>query len=131
MLRTASALYPVTDWAHYNDGYTARLLNGAPYDDEEAYRRSSPIYYADGYERGLQIQHGLVDNNVQTQDSFRLVQMLMEKKKPFDFMIYPVEPHGWRQESSRRDSYWRMTRWLNQELLGQAAVTGEAIVRRQ
>ena len=30
---------PVTDWAHYNHGYTTRILN-APYDDTEAYARS-------------------------------------------------------------------------------------------
>ncbi len=70
------------------------------------------------YERGLQIQHGLVDGNVQIQDSFRLAQLMMEKDKDFDLVVYPVEPHGWREESSRRDSYRRMTRWFEQELLG-------------
>lgn len=122
--RAGVALYPVTDWAHYNHGYTSRILNGAPYEDPEAYRRSSPVYYVDGYRRGLQIQHGLVDGNVQTQDSFRLMQMLMEHEKPFDAMIYPTQDHGWDETPSRRDSYWRMTRWFDQELLGKAAVTG-------
>ncbi|HSR41651.1 MAG TPA: prolyl oligopeptidase family serine peptidase, partial [Longimicrobiales bacterium] len=125
--RAGVALYPVTDWAHYNQGYTSRILNGAPYEDEEAYRRSSPVYYVESYQRGLQIQHGLVDGNVQTQDTFRLVQMLMEREKPFDVMIYPMQDHGWDEEPSRRDSYWRMTRWFDQELLGRAAVTGDAL----
>ncbi|MDH5406904.1 MAG: prolyl oligopeptidase family serine peptidase, partial [Candidatus Aminicenantes bacterium] len=35
------AYVPVTDWAHYNHGYTSRILN-LPYEDEEAYKRSSP-----------------------------------------------------------------------------------------
>jgi dipeptidyl aminopeptidase/acylaminoacyl peptidase len=116
--RAGVARYPVTDWAHYNHGYTSRILNGSPTEDEETYRVSSPVYYADNYQRGLQIQHGLVDNNVQIQDSFRLAQLMMEKDKDFDLVVYPVEPHGWRQESSRRDSYRRMTRWFEQELLG-------------
>ncbi|MCG8605785.1 prolyl oligopeptidase family serine peptidase, partial [bacterium] len=72
------ALYPVTDWAHYNQGYTSRILNGSQLDDEEAYKRSSPVYYAQNLQDALQIQHGLVDGNVQIQDSFRLSQMLME-----------------------------------------------------
>lgn len=116
------ALYPVADWAHYNHSYTARILNGAPVDDPEAYRISSPIYYADGYEGGLQIQHGLVDGNVQIQDVFRLTQVLMEMHKPFDLAVYPMEGHGWRTEPSRRDSYRRMTEWFDRHLLGAEGV---------
>ena len=112
------ALYPVTDWAHYNQGYTSRILNGTPQSDDEAYRRSSPIYYAEGLSDHLQIQHGLVDNNVQIQDSFRLSQILMEMKKDFDMVVYPVEDHGWDEVPSRRDSYRRMTEWFNRHLLG-------------
>lgn len=115
------ALYPVTDWAHYNQGYTSRILNGAPYQDEDAYRRSSPVYYAAGLTDALQIQHGLVDGNVQIQDSFRLAQMLMELNKDFDLVVYPVEDHGWDEVPSRRDSYKRMMRWFERHLLGGAA----------
>jgi dipeptidyl aminopeptidase/acylaminoacyl peptidase len=42
-----AALRPVTDWAHYNHGYTSNILN-VPQKDAEAYRKSSPIYFADG-----------------------------------------------------------------------------------
>ena len=108
----------VTDWAHYNQGYTSRILNGSQLDDEEAYRISSPMYYAEGLQDALQIQHGLVDGNVQIQDSYRLAQLLMELDKDFDLVTYPVEPHGWRQPASRRDSYKRMTSFFDQHLLG-------------
>jgi len=114
--RAGVALYPVTDWAHYNQGYTSRILNGTQLTDPEAYRRSSPIYYADGLKDALQIQHGLVDDNVQIQDSFRLAQVLMEKEKDFDLVVYPMEDHGWDEVSSRLDSYKRMTRWFDLHL---------------
>ena len=42
-----AALRPVTDWAHYNHPYTSNILN-EPQSDAEAYRRSSPIYFAEG-----------------------------------------------------------------------------------
>ncbi len=42
-----AALRPVTDWAHYNHQYTANILN-VPQSDPDAYRRSSPIYFARG-----------------------------------------------------------------------------------
>ena len=48
-----AALRSVTDWAHYNHWYTSRILN-LPQDDEEAYRQSSPIYFAEGLEGHLQ-----------------------------------------------------------------------------
>ncbi|PYS71144.1 MAG: S9 family peptidase, partial [Acidobacteria bacterium] len=42
-----AALRPVTDWAHYANQYTANILN-LPQNDVEAYRKSSPIYFANG-----------------------------------------------------------------------------------
>jgi len=118
--RAGVALYPVTDWAHYNQGYTSRILNGTPEQDAESFRRSSPIYYAKGLQDALQIQHGLVDDNVQVQDSFRLSQILMEMKKEFDLVVYPMEDHGWDEDPTRRDSYRRMSEWFDRHLLGLA-----------
>jgi dipeptidyl aminopeptidase/acylaminoacyl peptidase len=62
-----AALRPVTDWAHYNHGYTSNILNVPP-GDAEAYRKSSPIYFADGLKGALLICHGMVDTNVHFQD---------------------------------------------------------------
>ena len=72
-----AALRSVTDWAHYNHGYTARILN-QPQDDTLAYRRSSPIYFAQGLEDPLLMAHGMVDMNVHFQDIVRLTQRLIE-----------------------------------------------------
>ena len=89
---------PVTDWAHYNHGYTTRILN-SPYNDTMAYERSSPIYFADGLQDHLLIQHGVQDDNVHFQDSVRLAQRLLElKKENWEIMIYPIEAHSLRGE---------------------------------
>ena len=93
---------PVTDWAHYNHGYTTRILN-APYDDTEAYERSSPIYLAAGLEDHLLIQHGVQDPNVHFQDSVRLAQRLLElRKENWEIMIYSVEAHSLQNEDYNR-----------------------------
>ncbi|HQW67278.1 MAG TPA: prolyl oligopeptidase family serine peptidase [Gemmatimonadales bacterium] len=107
----------VTDWAHYNHWYTARILNGAPASDSAAYRASSPIYHAEGLKDRLIIQHGLVDGNVQYQDAARLVQRLMELGKDFDFVTYPIEAHGWSTSWSKRDSQRRMQKLWEEVLL--------------
>jgi dipeptidyl aminopeptidase/acylaminoacyl peptidase len=104
----AAALRPVTDWAHYNHPYTANILN-EPQDDPEAYRRSSPLYFAAGLKKPLLIAHGMVDSNVLFQDTVRLVQRLIDGKDGWEAAI-PVEPHGFLRADSWRDEYRRLLR---------------------
>jgi len=103
-----AALRPVTDWAHYNNGYTANILN-LPQNDQEAYRMSSPIYYAAGLKGALLICHGMVDVNVHYQDSVRLAQKLIElRKENWELASYPAEDHGFEQPTSWADEYKRI-----------------------
>jgi dipeptidyl aminopeptidase/acylaminoacyl peptidase len=103
-----AALRPVTDWAHYNDSYTSRILN-TPESDPEAYERSSPIEFASGLEKPLLIAHGVLDDNVFFKDSVRLAQRLIElEKKNWDMALYPIEPHGFHEPSSWLDEYRRI-----------------------
>ena len=106
---------PVTDWAHYSDDWTSRIL-GDPQTDTAAYRRSSPIYYAEGLRDHLLIAHGLVDDNVHFQDTARLVQRLIELGKDFDVMYYPTEPHVVASEVSRLDESKRAARYFERYL---------------
>ncbi|MFQ6046087.1 MAG: prolyl oligopeptidase family serine peptidase [Gemmatimonadales bacterium] len=108
----------VTDWAHYSDRWTSRIL-GLPHEDPGAYRRSSPIYYAEGLQDALLITHGLVDNNVHFQDAARLVQRLIELEKDFDVMYYPVEPHTIQTETSRYDYVKRAVAFFDAHLQGE------------
>ncbi|MCU7554027.1 prolyl oligopeptidase family serine peptidase [Alteromonas sp. ASW11-19] len=108
LFQAGAALRPVTDWAHYNWGYTSNILN-TPDVDPIAYRRSSPIYHAEGLESALLINAPMVDDNVFFVDSVRLVQRLIElEKENFETAIYPVEPHGFVQPSSWLDEYRRI-----------------------
>ncbi len=103
-----AALRPVTDWAHYNHNYTANILN-LPQKDAESYRKSGPIYFAQGLKGALLIAHGMVDVNVHFQDSVRLVQRLIElKKENWELAVYPVEDHGFVQPGSWADEYKRI-----------------------
>jgi hypothetical protein len=63
VFKAGAALRPVTDWANYNHGYTANILN-EPFNDSIAYKRSSPIYFANGLKDHLLICHGMMDVNV-------------------------------------------------------------------
>jgi dipeptidyl aminopeptidase/acylaminoacyl peptidase len=115
-----AALRPVTDWAHYNHPYTARILN-EPQSDTLAYRRSSPIFFAEGLAGRLLICHGMVDDNVHFQDTARLIQRLIELgKENWEVAVYPVEAHGFRRNDSWTDEYRRIFK-LFDETIGRGA----------
>ena len=111
-----AALRPVTDWAHYNHGYTSNILN-EPQSDAEAYRKSSPIYFAEGLKAPLLIAHGMVDVNVHFQDSVRLAQRLIElRKENWELAAYPVEDHGFVEATSWADEYKRILKLFETNL---------------
>jgi dipeptidyl aminopeptidase/acylaminoacyl peptidase len=111
-----AALRPVTDWAYYNHGYTADILN-VPQSDPEAYRRSSPIYFAQGLKGALLICHGMVDSNVEFQDTVRLVQKLIElRKENWQVAVYPVENHTFVEAASWADEYKRILKLFEENL---------------
>jgi dipeptidyl aminopeptidase/acylaminoacyl peptidase len=111
-----AALRPVTDWAHYNHGYTSNILN-VPQNDAEAYKQSSPIYFAQGLKGALLICHGMVDVNVHFQDTVRLVQRLIElRKENWELAVYPVEDHGFERASSWADEYKRILKLFETNL---------------
>jgi dipeptidyl aminopeptidase/acylaminoacyl peptidase len=103
-----AGLRSVTDWAHYNHGYTSNILN-EPFYDSTAYRKSSPIYYAEGLKGALLMCHGMVDVNVHFQDIVRLSQRLIELgKENWELAVYPMEDHGFVEPSSWTDEYKRI-----------------------
>lgn len=108
VFKSGAALRSVTDWAHYNQGYTSNILN-EPLTDEKAYKRSSPIYFADGFKGHLLMTHGIVDVNVNFQDIVRLTQRLIELGKDnWELAVYPLEDHDFVDPSSWTDQYKRI-----------------------
>ncbi len=111
-----AALRSVTDWAHYNHPYTSNILN-TPVEDSIAYRKSSPIYHAEGLADPLLMLHGMVDTNVQFQDVVRLSQRLIElEKDDWELAVFPMEGHGFREASSWADEYKRIFKLFERHL---------------
>lgn len=103
-----AGLRSVTEWANYNHGYTSNILN-EPYNDSLAYRKSSPIYFAEGLQGHLLMCHGLIDVNVHAQDIIKLSQRLIElKKENWELALYPLEDHGFVEPTSWMDEYKRI-----------------------
>lgn len=116
----AAALRPVADWKNYyasSPGYTVQRL-GFPDKNPEAYKRSSPITYADGLKTNLLILHGMADDNVHVQDSVQLTEKLIRlgKTQYFDVMLYPSENHAFVRPESWADEYERILAFLEKHL---------------
>jgi dipeptidyl aminopeptidase/acylaminoacyl peptidase len=119
-IAAAAALRPVFDWKNYyatNPGYTAQRL-GFPDKNPEAYKRSSPITYADKLERPLLILHGMSDDNVHVQDSIQLMEKLIRlgKTQYFEAMLYPSENHAFVRPESWTDEYERILAFFEKHL---------------
>ena len=115
----AAVLRAVTDWEnyyHHNPWYTIARL-GHPEDNPEAYKKSSPITYADSLTKPLLILHGMVDDNVFFQDAVQLVDKLQKSGKKFEMMMYPSEAHSFTQPESWYDEYRRIDEFFDRHLL--------------
>jgi dipeptidyl-peptidase 4 len=84
---------PVPDQRLYDTIYQERYM-GLPAENEKGYRAGSPIQFAEGLRGKLLIIHGTGDDNVHYQGTERLVNRLIELKKPFDMMVYPNRSHS-------------------------------------
>ena len=119
-IAAAAALRPVFDWKNYfasSPVYTTERL-GFPDKNPEAYKRSSPISYADKLQKPLLILHGMVDDNVPVQDSVQLIEKLirLEKTQYFEAMLYPAENHGFQRPTSWTDEYERIFSFFEKHL---------------
>lgn len=114
--KAGAALRSVTDWRHYNHGYTSNILN-TPDIDPEAFDISSPINHAEGLQGHLLMLHGLLDDNVVAQDIIRLSQRLIElEKENWELALHPIEPHGYQEPSSWLDQLRRIHKLFNEVL---------------
>jgi dipeptidyl-peptidase-4 len=84
---------PVTDWHNYDSIYTERYM-GLPKDNEDGYRKSSPVNFAAKLHGNLLEVHGTSDDNVHMQNTIQMINQFIETDKQFQLMLYPGKTHG-------------------------------------
>jgi dipeptidyl-peptidase 4 len=94
----------VTDWSLYDSHYTEKFMD-TPTENPDGYKNGSPLTYIDKYRGMLQIVHGTMDDNVHMQNSIQIISALQEKKKNFEFMLYPGGRHGWPNLPAKNDHF--------------------------
>ena len=107
---------PVTDQHFYDTIYQERYM-GLPQDNEEDYRRGSPVTHAAGLGGKLLIVHGSGDDNVHYKGTEVLVNALIANNKQFTMMEYPNRRHDISQgQGTTRHLFELLTRYLETNL---------------
>ena len=113
VFRMAIAVAPVTSWRFYDTIYT-EVYNGLPQDNPSGYDDNSPIHFADRLKGRLLIAHGTGDDNVHIQNTYEMVERLVQYGKPFEMYIYPDKNHG--MGTSRHHLMERCIRFVKDNL---------------
>jgi dipeptidyl-peptidase-4 len=107
---------PVTDQHFYDTIYQERYM-GLPQDNEQDYRRGSPVTHAAGLAGKLLLVHGSGDDNVHYKGTEVLLNVLIAAGKPFTMMEYPNRRHGISEgEGTTRHVHGLLTRFLEENL---------------
>jgi len=116
---TAIAVAPVTSWAFYDSVYTERYMQ-TPQENASGYDDNSPINYAEKLKGNFLLVHGTGDDNVHVQNSYRMINSLIEANKQFDLFIVPDRTHGiYKGKNTRLNLYTKMTNFIEENLNNQ------------
>ena len=116
LFQVGMSVAPVPDQRLYDTIYQERYM-GLPQENEKGYLAGSPIHFAEGLRGRLLLIHGSGDDNVHYQGTERLVNRLIELKKPFDMMVYPNRTHSISEgEGTSLHVYSLIARFLTEHL---------------
>jgi len=82
----------VSDWRNYDSIYTERFMR-TPQENAEGYEAGSCLTYAKQLKGKLLLMHGMIDDNVHSNNVWQLVEALQKAGRDFDLMLYPNGTH--------------------------------------
>ena len=86
------AIAPVTDWRLYDSGYTERYMR-RPQVNDDGYNNADVTHLAADLKGELLIVHGNADDNVHVQNTWRMIEALINADKHYQMLIYPDDNH--------------------------------------
>jgi dipeptidyl aminopeptidase/acylaminoacyl peptidase len=81
-------------------------------------KRASPIYYAETFTKPVMVVQGGKDAIVPQKQADRFVAELQKYKKPVTYLLYPDEPHDFRQPESWISLFAEAERFFHEHLGG-------------
>lgn len=96
--------------------FTRQYLKGTPWDDEEIYRKTSPMTYINQANTPTLIQHGEFDQRVPIPNAYELLQGLRDVGVPSKLIVYKGFGHGITKPKERLAATWHNWQWFNKYL---------------
>jgi dipeptidyl aminopeptidase/acylaminoacyl peptidase len=88
----------------------------SPYERGGRYDRFSAIYYIDRVTTPTLIVHGAEDIIVPVGQSYEFFRALKDHGVPTELVVYPREPHGFRERGHNIDRFQRFLAWFQRYL---------------
>ncbi len=95
--------------------YLTRVI-GDPSKDREKMRAVSPLYHADRIQAPLLLAYGAADQRVPVVHGNRMRSALEKYGKPYEWVVYDDEGHGFNKEANQFDFYRRVDAFLAKNL---------------
>lgn len=89
--------------------------------DEEAYRRNSPVFHIESMTTPLLMAQGTEDGAVDFNQGVEFYNAARRADKEFVFLVYNGENHGFAREANQRDYHRRILEWFGHYLKGEPA----------
>lgn len=100
--------------SRFGDWYETEM--GNPKTDAARFRERSPLPYLDDINAPLLIFQGANDSNVPKSESDLLVAVLKALKKPYEYVVYDDEGHGFVKRKNLLDHYRRTVEFFIKHL---------------
>ena len=115
VFKMAIAVAPVTSWRYYDSVYTERYMR-TPQENAAGYDNNSPINHVNKLKGKFLLVHGTADDNVHVQNSYEMIEALIQANKQFDWAMYPDKNHGIYGGNTRYHLYNKMTDYIKENL---------------
>ena len=91
------------------------------WEDEDAYRRNSPVFHIENMTTPLLMAQGTEDGAVDFNQGVEFYNAARRANKPFVFLVYNGENHGFANEANQLDYHRRINEWFGHYLKGEDA----------
>lgn len=94
--------------------FTRQYLKATPWEDEEVYRKTSPMTNIKNANTPTLIQHGEFDKRVPIPNAYELFQGLQDMGVPTRLIVYKGFGHGITKPKERLAAIWHNWQWFGQ-----------------
>ncbi|MCK6691072.1 MAG: S9 family peptidase [Thermoanaerobaculia bacterium] len=100
--------------------FTRQYLKATPWDNEDIYKKTSPMTNINQAKTPTLIQHGEFDRRVPIPNAYELLQGLRDRNVPSELIVYKGFGHGITKPKERLAATWHNWQWFNKYIWGEA-----------